>query len=290
MASFESRARISSPAVGVRLGGRTAEVGETKVSSETRGQIKTEIHLDDIQQIQGFDFVDDVTLDLDLALRDGDLSFANVYSGLPIKRLEGRHSTEVRILAAAGKLRDGSHFKTKLDNVDLATADVGVTTDAVIEVGANHDLQASIVHLTPLEASFRNTVVNFDGDRSKRFAATLTSNSARWLTETPASAFQATVDVQATPGNAFLEAALGKTPAAITEAFLDLPRLTARVAVYLNKESSRVELLALDAGDLKASGVWQDRPRGSTGGFAVKTPVVDIGVALNGGSVSWDLE
>ena len=110
------------------------------------------------------------------------------------------------------------------------------------------------------------------------------------MTDKPSVALQATVDARVKPGNAFLEAALGKTPAAITDAILDLPQIDTRVALYLTEGRSRVELLHLNGGDVEASGAWQDRPAGGTGGFTVKTSLVDIGLALDRSKVRWDLE
>lgn len=270
-------------------GGELA-VGETPVAREVTGRVKCEMHLDDVQGIQGFDFTDKVNVDLDLALRAGQLAFLDVYSGLPLERMSGEYSAVLRLRSEKGKLLDGTEFKGKFEDLKVATKDVSVSADGVIEVGAKHDAEAQIVHWVPLNASFKNAVVTLNGDRSKPFSAIVTSSSARWLTEKREPALQATVDARVEPGDALLEAALGKTPAAITDAFLDLPQLDTRVALYLTKGRSRVELLTLDAGDLKASGAWQDRPAGGTGGFTVKTSLVDIGVALDRSSVSWDLE
>lgn len=270
-------------------GGELA-VGETPVSTETNGRLLAEMHLDDVQQIHGFDFANKVKIDLDLALRAGRLGFLEVYSGLPLKKLSGEYSAVLRLLAEHGKFLDGTEFKAKFKRLQVAADDVGLNADAVVELGVKHDPAEAVVHLVPFNVSLENAVAEFSGDRSKRFSAIATSRSARWLTDKPSTAIQATVDARIEPGDALLEAALGKTPAAITDAFLDLPRVDTRVALYLTQGKSRVELLHLDAGDLEASGAWQDRPKGGTGGFTVKTSLVDIGVALDRNSVSWDLE
>lgn len=270
-------------------GGELA-VGDTLLSRETKGKLRSEMHLDDVQKIHGFDFADKVKVDLELALRAGQLAFLDVYSGLPLKRVSGEYSAVLRLLAENGKVLEGTEFKGKFKGVKVTADGVSVATDAVIDVGAKHDAEEQIVHLVPLNASFTDAVIDFNGDRSKQFSAIVTSSSARWLTDKPATALQATVDARVKPGDALLEAALGKTPAAITDAFLDLPQIDTRVALYLTKGKSRVELLHLDAGDLEASGAWQDRPLGGTGGFTVKTSLVDIGVALDRNRVSWDLE
>jgi hypothetical protein len=270
--------------------GGALSVGDVEVATEATGIVKTEMHLGDIQRIEGFNFVDDVKLDLDLSMRGGDISFLDVYSAMPFKRIKGAHSTDVRIVSEGRKILAGTSFKTTLEKLDLATDDLSVASDVAIQIGAKHDTEAGVIHLDPFSASLQNAIVGFGGERSKRFSATVVSSSARCLTESAAPALQATIDARVTPGDALLEAALGKTPAAITDAFLDLPRLVTRVALYLTKERSRVELLYLDAGDLKASGVWQDRPVGGTGEFSVKTSLVDVGVALDRNRVSWDLE
>jgi hypothetical protein len=196
----------------------------------------------------------------------------------------------MRLIADEGKVLEGTEVEAKFRQILLTTPDSIVATSGQLDVAAKHDADGTTVHLTPLNVSLRDTVVALDGTRSKSFAATVNSNSARWLTDKSPPALQATVDVRMKPGDALLQVAVGATPAAIAKAFLDLPELHTRVAMYLTEKRSRVELLHLDAGDVEASGAWQDKPTGATGGFTVKTPLADIGLALDRTGVSWDLE
>ena len=177
----------------------------------------------------------------------------------------------------------------KFDHLLVTTPDATVASTGRVQVGARHDDEKAVLHLSPIDASLRDTVIAFGGSRSKSFSSRIQSNSARWLLEQPAPALQATVDVRLKPADALLDVAMGTTPAAITKALLDLPEVQSRVAVYLAKQRSRVELLMLDAGDLRATGTWQDRPKGASGGFTIETSLADIGIAIDPSGLSWDL-
>ncbi len=266
-------------------------VGDTPVAREARGVVRSEIHLDDVQAIQGMNFTDDVKVEMDLRLQRGELDFLNVYAGsLPIAAPKGDYSLELGLRAEQGRLLDGNRVRWTFDDVSFAAAKTRVVSSGTLEVGAKHDPTEPLIHVVPFELAVEKTVLTIDGERSKPLSATLVSRSARLLTDKPSTTLQATVDARLQPGDALLEPLLGETPAAITKAFLELPELVTRVAVYLTEGRSRVELLKLDAGDLEASGAWQDRPAGGTGGFSVKTALADIGIALDGSQVSWDLE
>lgn len=274
--------------------GGELRVGEKLASRETRGHVSTEIHLDDVPSVSGLNFVDDVKVDLDLTLEDGDLSFLEVYEAkTELERTSGSYFARVRLLAEQGKLNEGTRLTARLDKVAVANASFTVVTSGAVEVGAAHDPETSVIEILPLEMALKDTVVGMDGSRSKSFAAKLASSSARWLpatTDTPNGAFQATFDAQLAPANALLGVGLGKTPAAIADALLHLPRLDTRVAVYLTKGRSRVELLRLAAGDIAATGAWQDRAAGATGAFKVSTPLLDVALALDRSGVNWELE
>jgi hypothetical protein len=269
-------------------------VGETYVSRKTRGHVNAEIHLEDVPSVSGLSFVDDVDVDLDLSLEDGDLAFLQVYqAATQLKKTAGSYSAHLRLLAERGKVQEGSRLMAKFDKVAVANPSLTVVTSGVVDVGAAHDADASVVEIRPFEVAVKDTVVGIDGSRSKSFVAQFKSSSARWLSPTPDKpdgAFQATIDAQLQPANALLGVALGKLPAEIADAMLHLPRLDTRVAVYLTKGRSRVELLKLAAGDIAATGAWQDRAAGATGAFKVSTPLLDVALALDRGGVSWQLE
>lgn len=271
--------------------GGALTVGETFVSRNTTGTLRSEMHLDDVPTIEGFDFADKVKIDVDLNLTAGELAFLEVYAGqIPIQSARGRYSARLRLNADRGKVLDGTHVDYEFEDVTIKADGFQVASSGQLQAGAKHHEREPRVDINPLSLALTNTTLTVDKDRSRPFAATVNSGGARVLTAEPSPAFQATMDVRLKPGDALLGPLLGDTPAAITKALLDLPQLTARVAVYLGNQRSRVEVLRLDAGDLAASGVWQDRPRGGSGDFSIKTDLVDIGVALSGGRVSWDLE
>jgi hypothetical protein len=284
------RAFHLSPSEFVWQGGEI-RVGKTPVARRATGSVRAEIHLDDVQQIDGFDFADKVKVELALSLNDGELAFLNVYAGqLPLERVSGEYSADVRLRADEARLLEGTQLRAKFDDLLVTTSKVDVVSSGTLDVVATHDGDTKEVNWSPLSISLRKTVVALDGSRSEPFSATLKSNSARWLTNAPTPALQATMDVRMNPGDALLDVALGSMPSAIADAFLDMPVLQCRVAVYLTEQRSRVELLELHAGDLQASGSWQDKPAGATGGFSVKTSLVDVGIALDRRGVSWELE
>lgn len=274
--------------------GGALEVGETLVSRETRGHVSAEIHLDDVPSVSGLNFVDDVKVDLDLTLEDGDLSFLEVYEAkTQLEKTAGNYSARLRLLAEQGKLRKGTRLTAKFDKVTVANPSFTVVTSGAVQVGAAHDAETSVIEILPFEVAVKDTVLGIDGSRSKSFAAKFESTSARWLSgteEKPNGAFQATFDARLEPANALLGVGLGKTPAEIADAMLHLPRLDTRVAVYLTKGRSRVELLRLAAGDIAATGAWQDRAAGATGAFKVSTPLLDVALGLDRSGVSWELQ
>lgn len=270
--------------------GGEIRVGDVTASEATQGTVNAEIHLGDISRIEGMNFLDQVRVDLTLALQRGDLSFLEVYSAsIPVRRVTGRTSVDLRLLADKGRVQDGTSLDVKFDHLLVTMPDATVASTGRVQVGARHDDEKAVLHLSPIDASLRDTVIAFGGSRSKSFSSRIQSNSARWLLEQPAPALQATVDVRLKPADALLDVAMGTTPAAITKALLDLPEVQSRVAVYLAKQRSRVELLMLDAGDLRATGTWQDRPKGASGGFTIETSLADIGIAIDPSGLSWDL-
>lgn len=266
-------------------------VGETAVSRNTTGTLRSEIHLDDVPNIEGFDFADKVKIDVDLNLTSGDLAFLEVYAAkLPLQAIKGRYSAQLRLRADFGTLLEGSFLKYEFENVKAKAEGFELTASGKLEAAGKHAEQNSEVTINPLSLSLTNATFSLDNDRSRPFEATVKSGSARVLTAEASPAFQTTVDVRLKPGDVLLTPLLGDTPAAVTKALLNLPQLTARVALFLGKQRSRIEVLRLDAGDLAATGVWQDRPRGGTGDFSIKTDLVDIGLGLNGDGVSWELD
>lgn len=270
--------------------GGEIRVGEVTASEATLGTVNAEIHLDDISRIEGMNFLDQMRVDLTLGLQRGDLSFLEVYAGaLPVRRITGRTSLDLRLITDNGRVHDGTSLGLEFDKLLLTMPDATIASTGRVQVGVRHDDAKKVLELSPFDASLRDTVFAFGGSRSKSFSARIQSNSARWLVNQPSPALQATVDVRLKPADALLDVAVGKTPAAITKALLDLPEVQSRIAVYLAKQRSRVELLMLDAGDLRASGTWQDRPKGASGGFTIETSIADIGIAIDPSGLSWDL-
>src|SRR5690606_32312462 len=110
----------------------------------------------------------------------------------------------LRLASEHGKVLEGSKFQGTFEGLNVATKELAVSADAVFDLGAKHDEREAVVYLTPLNVSLSKAVVDFDGDRSKRFSATVTSSSARVLTDKPTPALQATVDARVKPGDALL--------------------------------------------------------------------------------------
>jgi hypothetical protein len=222
-------------------------------------------------------------------LADGDMRFLDAYSSSGgLRRAQGRYDADVTVKARHGSLAQGTALELAFTNATLAGSAVSAQSSGRFSCAAVH--RDGQLHFEPVALDVNGAVFTLDGTDSSKFEGRARSTSLVWLGQNNPRALQSTVDVQVTPGHALLDPLLGELPSDIAKALVSLPRLDARIATFLSSGRSRVELLQLNAGQVNAQGVWQDRPRGGDGTFALDTDVADVNIHVKNGNIGWELD
>jgi hypothetical protein len=223
-----------------------------------------------------------------------DLGWFDRWTASRATKLAGR--AELRLAIASRASESGADdeesssgasgdFDLSLRDVSLDTPSFGIELDA--------DAKAEFESVPGEKLSVEQLVIavdsgrlRIDDERSETWSAKLESNSTRVL-EQPV-AFQTTVDLDLRGAGALVPLAMPDLPAKIADLLLDLEQLEARVALYVDDDLTRLEVLNAKAEDLSIAGAWQRSGKAARGAFLFETPLSDFGVKLDAGKTDID--